>query len=41
MDSLLYTMAVMILVGLTVSTFSTFLVVNRLVGYNRDQLYAY
>ncbi|MBQ4388670.1 MAG: permease-like cell division protein FtsX [Bacteroidales bacterium] len=41
LDSLLYTMAVMILVGLTVSTFSTFLVVNRLVGYNRDQLYAY
>lgn len=41
LDSLLYTMAVMILVGLTVSTFSTFLVVNRLVGYNRGQLYAY
>ena len=41
LDSLLYTMAVMMLVGLTVSTFSTFLVVNRLVGYNRDQLYAY
>lgn len=41
LDSLLYTMAVMILVGLTVSTFSTFLVVNRLVGYNRDQLYSY
>ncbi|MBP3257875.1 MAG: permease-like cell division protein FtsX [Bacteroidales bacterium] len=41
LDSLLYTMAVMLLVGLTVSTFSTFLVVNRLVGYNRDQLYAY
>lgn len=41
LDSLLYTMAVMMLVGLTVSTLSTFLVVNRLVGYNRDQLYAY
>ena len=41
LDSLLYTMAIMMLVGLTVSTFSTFLVVNRLVGYNRDQLYAY
>lgn len=41
LDSLLYTMAVMMLVGLTVSTFSTFLVVSRLVGYNRDQLYAY
>lgn len=41
LDSLLYTMVVMILVGLTVSTFSTFLVVNRLVGYNRDQLYSY
>ncbi len=41
LDSLLYTMAVMVLVGLAVSSFSTFVVVNRLVGYNRDQLHAY
>lgn len=41
LDSLLITMGVMLLVGLGVSTFSTFIVVNRLVGYNRDELYAY
>ena len=41
LDSLLLTMGVMLLVGLGVSTLSTFIVVNRLVGYNRDQLYAY
>ena len=41
LDSLLLTMGVMILVGLCVCTLSTFVVVNRLVGYNRDQLYAY
>ena len=41
LDSLLLTMGVMFLVGLCVCTLSTFVVVNRLVGYNRDQLYAY
>ena len=41
LDSLLFTMGVMFLVGLGVCTLSTFVVVNRLVGYNRDQLYAY
>ncbi|MBO6095840.1 MAG: permease-like cell division protein FtsX, partial [Bacteroidales bacterium] len=40
-DSLLLTMCVMLLVGVGVATLSTFVVVNRLVGYNRDQLYAY
>ena len=38
LDSLLLTMGVMLLVGLGVATLSTFVVVNRLVGYNRDQL---
>ncbi len=41
LDSLLLTMGVMLLVGLGVATLGTFVVVNRLVGYNRDQLYAY
>ena len=41
LDSLLLTMGVMVVVGLGVATLSTFIVVNRLVGYNRDQLYAY
>ena len=41
LDSLLLTMGIMLLVGLGVATLSTFVVVNRLVGYNRDQLYAY
>jgi len=41
LDSLLLTMGVMFLVGVGVCTLSTFVVVNRLVGYNRDQLYAY
>ncbi len=41
LDSLLLTMGVMLIVGVGVATLSTFVVVNRLVGYNRDQLYAY
>ena len=41
LDSLLLTMGVMLVVGVGVATLSTFVVVNRLVGYNRDQLYAY
>ena len=41
LDSLLKTMAVMVLAGVCICAVSTFFVVNRLVGYNRDQLYAY
>lgn len=41
LDSLLKTMAVMVLSGVCICAVSTFFVVNRLVGYNRDQLYAY
>lgn len=41
LDSLLLTMGVMLLVGVFVCTVSTYIVVGRLVGYNRDQLYAY
>ena len=41
LDSLLLTMGVMLVVGVGVCTLSTFIVVSRLVGYNRDQLYAY
>lgn len=39
LGSLLLTMAVMLFVGLFVCTLSTYIVVGRLVGYNRDQLY--
>ena len=41
LDSLLLTMGVMLLVGVFVCTLSTYIVVGRLVGYNRDQLYAF
>lgn len=41
LDSLLLTMGVMLLVGVFVCTSSTYIVVGRLVGYNRDQLYAF
>lgn len=34
-------MGVMVVAGVGICTISTFFVVNRLVGYNRDQLYAY
>ena len=40
-DSLLQVMAVMIAAGVVICMVSTFFVVGRLVGYNRDQLYAY
>ena len=41
LDTLLETMGVMVLSGVLICAISTFFVVNRLVGYNRDQLYAY
>ena len=41
LDTLLITMGVMVLSGVLICAISTFFVVNRLVGYNRDQLYAY
>ena len=40
-DSLLQVMAVMVASGVIICMVSTFFVVGRLVGYNRDQLYAY
>ena len=40
-NSLLEVMAVMILSGVVICMVSTFFMVGRLVGYNRDQLYAY
>ena len=41
MESLLQVMAVIVLSGVVICMASTFVVVGRLVGYNRDQLYAY
>ena len=41
LDTLLITMGVMVLSGVFICAVSTVFVVNRLVGYNRDQLYAY
>ena len=41
LDTLLITMGVMVLSGVFICAISTVFVVNRLVGYNRDQLYAY
>ncbi|MBQ9410941.1 MAG: cell division protein FtsX, partial [Bacteroidales bacterium] len=41
LDTLLITMGVMVLSGVLICAVSTFFVVGRLVGYNRDQLYAY
>ena len=40
MESLLQVMVVMLLSGVIICMASTFVVVGRLVGYNRDQLYA-
>ncbi|MBR4774923.1 MAG: permease-like cell division protein FtsX [Bacteroidales bacterium] len=40
MESLLQVMVVMLLSGVFICMASTFVVVGRLVGYNRDQLYA-
>ncbi len=41
LESLLLTMLVMLVVGVLVCVLSTYVVVGRLVGYNRDQLYAF
>ena len=41
MESLLQVMAVMIVAGVVICGVSTFFMVGRLVGYNRDKLYAY
>ena len=41
MASLLQVMALMVLAGVVICMVSTFIMVGRLVGYNRDQLYAY
>ena len=40
MENLLLTMAVMVASGVIICTVSTYFVVNRLVGYDRDQLYS-
>ena len=40
-ESLLQVMAVMIVSGVVICMVSTYFMVGRLVGYNRDQLYAY
>ena len=41
MESLLQVMAVIIVAGVVICGVSTFFMVGRLVGYNRDKLYAY
>ena len=41
LGTLLVTMGIMVLSGVVICALSTFFVVGRLVGYNRDQLYAY
>ena len=41
LDSLLVVMGVLVAFGVLICIVSTFFVVNHLVGYNRDQLYAY
>ncbi len=41
LDTLLITMGVMVVSGVTICALSTVFVVSRLVSYNRDQLYAY
>ena len=41
LDSLLLTMGVMVVAGVGICAISTFFVVGRMVGYNRDKLYAY
>ena len=40
LESLLFTMGVMVAAGVGICAISTFFVVGRLVGYNRDKLYA-
>lgn len=41
LDSLLFTLGVMLLFGVLICTAGTFVVVSRMVGYSRDQVYAY
>ncbi|MBP3202861.1 MAG: permease-like cell division protein FtsX [Bacteroidales bacterium] len=41
LDSLLVTIGVMVVFGVLICTLGTFLVVSRMVGYSRDQVYAY
>lgn len=41
MDSLLKVMGIMVLSGVGICAASTFIVVNRLVGYDRDQVYTF
>ncbi len=41
LDTLLITMGVMVVAGVSICALSTVFVVSRLVSYNRDQLYAY
>ena len=41
LDLLLVVFGIVIVTGVLICTVSTFIVVNRLVGYSRDDLYAY
>ena len=41
LDSLLFTLGVMLLFGVLICTAGTFVVVSRMVGYSRAQVYAY
>ncbi|MBQ6913852.1 MAG: permease-like cell division protein FtsX [Acidaminococcaceae bacterium] len=41
LETLLMTMGVMVVAGVGICAISTFIVVGRMVGYNRDKLYAY
>ena len=41
MESLLKVMGIMVLSGVGICVASTFIVVNRLVGYDRDQVYSF
>jgi hypothetical protein len=41
LQGLLIVMGVVLVTGLLICTLSTAIVVNRLVGFNRDQLYSY
>ena len=41
LDSLLVVMGVMVVFGVVICMVSTTIVVNRMVGYNRDKLYAF
>ena len=41
LEALLQVMAVMVVSGVVICALSTYVVVNRLVGYNRDQVYSF